>query len=215
MSLIEHSTLDDQSRMHDMMLRLCGILVLIFSLSACQKLTHSRTPRYQHDACRLINFDPSWRIALQQTHNKWGVSYGLILAFIKMESSFRAHARPSNRYILGFIRVGRRSSAYGYAQVIDQTWQWYQQATNQPQARRDRFHDAVDFIGWYVNKTSKVTEIKKSDVFHQYLAYNQGHRGFLKGTYKHNKKLLNFARRTHRQAVTFNRQLKRCLNTHL
>ena len=41
-------------------------------------------------------------------------------------------------------------------------------------SNRARFKDSVDFIGWYINKTSKILKISKKDAYRQYLAYYKG-----------------------------------------
>ena len=49
-----------------------------------------------------------------------------------------------------------------------------------------RFKDSVDFIGWYINKTSKILKISKNDAYRQYLAYYKGwgdYKNFSKDNY--------------------------------
>ena len=54
------------------------------------------------------------------------------------------------------------------------TWEQYKRETDSPLATRARFKDSVDFIGWYINKTSKLLKISKNDAYRQYLAYYKG-----------------------------------------
>ena len=63
------------------------------------------------------------------------------MAMMYQESSFRHDARPPMDYFL-FIPLGRRSSAYGYAQVKDETWDDYKRETGHSWADRDDFGDA-------------------------------------------------------------------------
>ena len=47
------------------------------------------------------------------------------MAMMYQESSFKQDAVPPRYYFLGIIPWGRVSSAYGYAQVKDETWDDY------------------------------------------------------------------------------------------
>jgi len=51
------------------------------------------------------------------------------MAIIRQESSFQADAQPPRSRILWIIPGPRPSSAYGYSQALDGTWDWYRQAT--------------------------------------------------------------------------------------
>ena len=44
-----------------------------------------------------------------------------------------------------------RSSAYGYAQALEGTWDDYRKDTGRRGADRDDFADSSDFIGWYMH----------------------------------------------------------------
>ena len=41
-------------------------------------------------------------------------------------------------------------------------------------ADRDDFNDAIDFIGWYNDQSSRRSKISKSDAYNLYLAYHEG-----------------------------------------
>ena len=57
------------------------------------------------------------------------------------------------------IPFKRPSSSFGYSQAVIGTWEQYKKETDSPLATRARFKDSVDFIGWYINKTSKILKI--------------------------------------------------------
>ena len=86
-------------------------------------------------------------------------------------------ARAAANSIIGSVS-GRLSSAFGYAQVIDSTWEWYKDSTNNRYASRTSFRDSTDFVGWYINQSNKKLKLRKNDVYNHYLAYHQGHQGF-------------------------------------
>ena len=166
--------------------------------------------RDRDNACELLSHKSSWRRAVNATEKKWGVSPALQLAFIKTESNFRARAKTPRKFFLGIIPTGRISSAYGYAQALNGTWDWYKKDTGNRGASRTDFSDSSDFIGWYVSQTNKKLKIPKSDVYRQYLAYHQGHAGFKSGRYKSSQAIMNVAQRTSNTATRFEKQLKSC-----
>ena len=190
------------------MIRCLALMVFIF-VSSCSVGT--RVPVDQENACSILAEKKSWKRYLLRTQKKWKVEPALVLSFIKTESNFRPRARTQRKYFLGLVPTGRISSAYGYAQVLDGTWERYEKMTNRRFARRTKFSDSVDFIGWYVNQTYLINGISKSDVYHQYLAYHQGHRGFKSGKYRNSTALKAVAKRTADTAGRYGRQLKNCL----
>ena len=54
---------------------------------------------------------------------------------------------------------GRVSSAYGYAQAKDETWADYKREAGGWGASRDDFADALDFMGWYIQKSQRVNGV--------------------------------------------------------
>ncbi len=193
--------------MRNSSMRLSFFFILLI-LSSCSM--RSSIPLDQKNACNIIKTKKSWVRALDRTSNKWNVSSGMQLAFILTESNFRPRAKTSRKYAFGIFPTGRLSSAFGYAQVIDSTWEWYQQSSGNRFSSRTNFADSVDFIGWYAKQTNLKLGIPYSDVYNQYLAYHQGHRGYSKKLYKNKPALLDAAKTTARNAKIFNRQLKNC-----
>ena len=168
-------------------------------------------PKNQEDACSILKQKKSWRSALKKTQRKWGVSAGMQLAFIKTESNFRSTARTERKYFLGLIPSGRISSAYGYSQALDGTWSEYKKRTGNRYHRRSNFAHSTNFIGWYVDKSSKLLGISKNNAYLHYLAYHQGQAGFKTGAYRTKSGLLKVAKKTAYNKKIFDRQLKKCL----
>jgi len=106
--------------------------------------------------------------------------------------------------------MGRQSSAYGYAQALDATWEEYQRATGSHSAKRDDIRDATDFMGWYMNTTRERNGISLTDARNQYLAYHEGHTGFSRGSYNSKAWLLRVAGEVGSRAQTYEGQLARC-----
>ncbi|MBN0698308.1 hypothetical protein JTM09_34870, partial [Pseudomonas aeruginosa] len=92
-------------------------------------------------------------------------------------------ALPPRYYFLGFIPWGRVSSAYGYAQAKDETWADYKREAGGWGASRDDFADALDFMGWYIQKSQRVNGVSKWDAYGQYLNYHEGWGGYRNRSY--------------------------------
>lgn len=170
----------------------------------------SSPPKSVENACNIFEEKPDWYDAARATEKKWGTPIQLQLAFIRQESSFVDDAKPPRDSLLGIPMWWRVSSAYGYAQAKDETWDWYRDKTGNFWADRDDFDDASDFIGWYTDVSQRTLGISKWDAYNQYLAYHEGHGGWKRGTYKHKSWLMKVARKVERNAGNYGQQLKSC-----
>ena len=189
--------------------RQLALFALCAILGACSG--HDKPPSSVVDACRMQSERPQWFAAMRRTEDKWGVPVSVQLATIARESSFRGDARPTRRVGSGiFSRDVPLSSAYGYAQAIDGTWDGYRQATGQRGADRDDFSDASDFIGWYMHTNSQVNGVPLRDTYNQYLAYHEGKAGFARGSYRGKSWLPPVARDVEAWAALYEQQLQTC-----
>ncbi|MEM7585788.1 MAG: hypothetical protein AAF560_20530, partial [Acidobacteriota bacterium] len=105
-------------------------------------------PSQPNDICAIFSERRHWYEAARSSYESWGVPESVQMAVIFHESGFRARVRP-RRKILWILPGPTRSSAYGYAQVLDATWQEFRDVTDNPKAARHRFSDVAQFIGWY------------------------------------------------------------------
>jgi len=170
-----------------------------------------KPPSTVADACRMQTERPEWFQAMRRTEAKWGVPVSVQLATIARESSFEHDARPTKRIGSGlFAREVPRSSAYGYAQAIDGTWEGYLQDTGRRRADRSDFADSSDFIGWYMNSNSRVNGVSVRDTYNQYLAYHEGKAGFARGSYRKKAWLPPVARDVEAWATLYEQQLQGC-----
>lgn len=185
------------------------ILIAILILTACSG-GRSDPPRNLDNACSILKEKKRWSRDLKNVEKKYNVPSEVILATIYYESRFVAKAKTPQKYALGVIPMGRRSSAYGYSQAIDGTWAWYQRSTGRNSAKRNRFHDSVDFMGWYMDTTNRKNGVSKTDAYNQYLAYHQGHSGFAKGSYRNKQWLMNVASKVQARANLYGAQLATC-----
>lgn len=186
-----------------------GALALLLALIACGGGGNS-PPRNLDNACSIVGQKRGWLADLQAVERKWGIPAHVQLATIYFESKFVHDAKTPRRFALGVIPMGRRSSAYGYAQALDGTWDEYRDDQGRRFARRDQFDDAVDFIGWYMNDSNKRLGISKNDARNQYLAYHEGRTGYARGSYNRKGWLLQVANNVGTRAETYRTQLASC-----
>ncbi len=184
-----------------------GVIVLL--LASCGGGNYS-APRDLENACSIVSERPRYLAAMRQTERRWGVPVHVQMATIHQESRFVGDARTPVRWALGVIPMGRQSSAYGYAQALDGTWEEYQRETGKRRARREDIRDATDFMGWYMDKTEKRNGISKHDARNQYLAYHEGHGGFSRGSYNAKPWLLNVSNNVAARASRYQQQLQTC-----
>ena len=182
------------------------IFLAILTLGGCAV----SPPRNTENACNMLAEKPGWYDAVKDASDSWDVTEGLILSFIRQESSFVADAKPPRTKILWVLPGPRASSAYGYPQAKDGTWGDYRRDTRSYLAKRDNFRDAVDFVGWYVDRAYRIARIPKSDAYKHYLAYHEGVGGFERGTFKAKRWLISVARRVDQTAKTYDSQLDGC-----
>lgn len=191
------------------MSRIIGALALLMVLASCGG--GDRTPpRNLDNACSIITQRPNYLRAFRSTERKWGVPTHVQMAIIYQESKFDADARTPHKFVLGVIPMGRQSSAYGYGQALDGTWDDYRAATGKRFARRDRIDDATDFMGWYMNETKRRNGVALSDARNQYLAYHEGHTGFARGTYRSKSWLLRVSNSVAARSNAYQAQLASC-----
>jgi hypothetical protein len=167
-------------------------------------------PRNLDNACSIIKERPEFLKAFKSTQRRWGVPVHVQMATIYQESKFRADARTPFRYVLGVIPMGRQSSAYGYAQALDGTWDQYRKSTGRRSAKRDRIKDATDFMGWYMTESKRRNGIRLSDARNQYLAYHEGHTGYARGTYRNKSWLLRISGEVEARSRMYRAQLESC-----
>ncbi len=183
-------------------LGLLGIYVLVLS---CVE----GPPRRPDDICSIFFERRGWYEASRQAFETWGVPMSVQMAVIYHESSFRARVRP-RRKILWILPGPTRSSAYGYAQVLDSTWQQFRDVTGKPKAGRHRFRDVTEFIGWYGGELERLAGVSKTDAYNFYLAYHEGPGGFSRGSHHGKPWLLKVARRVESRAEMYQRQYQDC-----
>jgi hypothetical protein len=191
------------------MSRLLRASILLLVLASCGGGNYS-APRNLDDACAIVRERPEYYRAMKATERKWGVPVHVQMATIHQESKFIGDARTPHQYALGVIPLGRQSSAYGYSQALDGTWEEYQKDQNRRSAKRDRIGDATDFMGWYMDQSQDRLGISKSDARNQYLAYHEGRSGFARASYTEKPWLMDVAARVDSRSALYRAQLDAC-----
>lgn len=191
------------------MSRILRALILVLLAASCGG-GQTSAPRGLDDACAILRERPQYKNAFRDTERKWGVPPHVLMATIHQESKFVSNARTPFRYTLGVIPMGRMSSAYGYAQALDATWDEYRQKQNRRSARRDRIKDATDFMGWYFNETQRRNGVSLTDARNQYLAYHEGHTGYARGSYNRKSWLVQISGKVAARSDLYRGQLQGC-----
>ena len=185
-------------------------LAIVGLVASCGGGGNYKAPRNLENACAIAAERPAYMRAMKATERRWGVPIHVQMATIHQESKFIGDAKTPHQYALGIIPIGRQSSAYGYSQALDGTWDDYRESTGNRRARRDNIRDATDFMGWYMNGTSQQLGVSKRDAGAQYLAYHEGRGGFSRGSHNAKPWLISVASKVDARAELYQMQLASC-----
>ena len=178
-------------------------LFLLFFVFSCSSI-----PLNTKNSCEIFSEKYLWYKHAVNAEKKWKAPIYIQLAIIKKESNFDWLAKPKRIKFFKIIPGPRPSSSFGYSQAVKGTFEQYKKETGNNLATRARFKDSVDFIGWYMNKTSKLLKIPMNDSYRQYLAYYMGWGDYK--NYKNNQKAIILAKNVREQANQYKRQLLLC-----
>lgn len=151
------------------------------------------------NACKLMQERSGWYRSAATVSEKWQIPIPSLLAIIRHESRFRATA------------AAPQSSAYGFAQALDGTWNRYRKVAKADLADRTSFADSVDFIGWYMTETRNRTGVPADDMAKHYLAYHEGIAGFKSSRWAKKPRLIRIAQKVATTAGAYEQQLQNCV----
>ena len=117
------------------MIKPAALLCLVLMTVACA----SSPPSNTSNVCDIFDEKDDWYEDAEDSKKRWGSPIGVMMAIMKQESSFKEDAAPPRTKILWLIPGPRKSSAYGYAQAKDGTWEWYMKSAGRWSADRDDF----------------------------------------------------------------------------
>lgn len=186
--------------------RAWAAMALVILLAACGEAP----PRAQDDLCSVLEQRPSWYQYARESEARWGTPVPVMMAFVRFESGFRNTARPRREYLLGVLPWRWQTTAYGYAQAKDGTWNDYLKANPGAFRKRSDMEDALDFIGWYNHLSARELGLAKNDARRLYLAYHQGRTGYRRGGWRDNEAIRQYARRVAATADRYADQLRAC-----
>ncbi|MEM8551910.1 MAG: hypothetical protein AAGF45_05970 [Pseudomonadota bacterium] len=195
-------------------MRRVWVLFLLFAgvlaLSGCG----SAPPTAINDVCSVFSQRSgllrNWYADARRAERRYGIPVHVIMATVRAESGFKGSARPPRRKLLGIVPWKRKSSAYGYSQALNGTWDQYKRETRRFRARRGNFADSVDFVGWYHAKTVQKYGTSPHDAFTLYLGYRYGWTGLRRGSWRNDAGAVRSASRTANFAQTYAMQLRNC-----
>ena len=182
-------------------------LMLFGLVSSCMSL---RQPSNTANLCTIFAEKGYWYRHALNAEKKWDIDKTILMSVIKQESSFVRTARPPRTRILGLIPWRRPTTAYGYSQAIDETWNDFKERTSRSRANRTNFRDSVDFVGWYLNMAATNTNVQRTDARSLYLTYHEGLSGYESGNWRNNKQLLVAATKVSETAQQYQTQLDDC-----
>ncbi len=187
-------------------MRILWVLFLSVTVVGCT----TSPPRNPGDICAIFREKDDWYGDAKSASKKWNSPIPVMMSIMYQESAFVAKAKPPKKYWLGFIPAGRMSDAYGYAQAKDSTWDWYLDKSGNWGADRDDFADAIDFIGWYNNVSTRTVGISPTDSYSLYMAYHEGHGGYKRRSYNNKPWLKRVGGKVAARSQTYTAQLARC-----
>jgi len=193
--------------------RLPGTVLVIALLSlvvgGCATST-TPPPEDVENICSIFQEKESWYKDALDSEVKWGAPPHVLMAIVRYESRFVDTARPPRKRFLGIIPLGRPTTAYGYCQAVNGTWDTYLEETGNRSAERVNFRDAIDFVGWYTNVSFEKLGISKMDGYNQYLAYHEGHVGYGRQSYLKKAWLMRVAKKVQYTSDIYAAQLDGC-----
>jgi hypothetical protein len=192
------------------MSRFLRAAMLLMFLASCGGGGSYSAPRQLDDACAIVRERPQYLRAMQATERRWGIPVHVQMATIHQESKFVGNARTPHTFALGVIPMGRQSTAYGYSQALNGTWEEYQKSAGGRRSKRDDIRDATDFMGWYMDQSSQSLGIAKTDAEAQYLAYHEGRTGYANQSYLGKPWLVEVAAKVGARSEMYRQQLEYC-----
>ncbi len=183
-----------------------SILIILLALAGCA----SPPPRDVGNICNIFQQYPGWRNDALDAERRWHVPVTVQMAIMHQESKFDAQAEPARKKIFWFIYGPHPTTAHGYSQALNGTWALYKKSTGNIWGSRERFSDAVDFIGWYSNTAHQRAKISLDNVHDLYLAYHEGVTGYMQKTYLKKHWLVLVAHKVRARDAIYQAKLKKC-----
>jgi len=183
-----------------------NFLIITLLVSGCAT---NHPPQQTNNICKIFEEKSSWYKSAKKASKRWGTPIQVMMAIMHQESRFRYNARPPRPWFF-FIPLPRRSSAYGFAQAQDGTWDLYINAVDGWFQSRENFSDSIDFIGWYTSISRKKNDVSLWDAKEQYLNYHEGWGGYSRKSYKKKPWLMSVSRKVANRSSEYGEQMRHC-----
>lgn len=180
-------------------------LLLGLILQSCM----ATPPQNPDNICLIFEEKKSWYKAVMRSEKRWKIPPYVLMSFVYQESSFQPDAKPERTKLLWVIPWKRKSTAVGYSQALNMTWEDYKEETGNTRANRKNFKDSADFIGWYASK-GYYQGFDRLDARSLYLAYHEGYGGFKKKSYRKKPWLIKVADRVQTRSTKYQQQYWGC-----
>ena len=180
-------------------------LLLGLILQSCM----ATSPQNPDNICLIFEETKSWYKAVMSSEKRWKIPPYVLMSFVYQESSFQSESKPERTKLLWVIPWKRKSTAVGYSQALNMTWEDYKEETGNTRANRKNFKDSADFIGWYASK-GYYQGFDRLDARSLYLAYHEGYGGFKKKSYRKKPWLIKVADRVQTRSTKYQQQYWGC-----
>lgn len=162
------------------------------------------------NACSILRENPDWFRAAVRTDLVYGVPIHTQLAFVRHESQFVKDARPLNKNKKTMAHKKYASTAYGFSQALNGTWEQFKSEMKDNRLDRTNFGHSLEFIGWYNSKNIKSGLVRANNVSHLYLAYHEGPSGYKNKSYRKKPWLINYSKAVSETSEKYRKQLSAC-----
>ena len=181
---------------------------LIFGVAVCSALIggcSTNPPSNPGDLCSVFQEKDSWYASAHRVHSKYGVPIDVATAIILQSQGLGIKESDAIDSIFTF-----GASEKGYLSVPDELWLQYVDEEGSFISDRSNFGDALDFVGWYMNKAHDKCGIALTDTYNQYLCYREGIDGYNNDSYSVKSWLIDEAKNAAKIAEEYRRQLLHC-----
>ncbi|MEJ2529105.1 MAG: hypothetical protein P8Z39_03205, partial [Gammaproteobacteria bacterium] len=97
-------------------------LSLGLAISGCVSVP---PPENVENICSIFQEKEDWYKDVMDAERKWGTPAHVLMAIVRYESKFVDDARPPMKTFMWLIPIGRPTTAYGYCQAVNGTWENY------------------------------------------------------------------------------------------
>lgn len=166
----------------------------------------TQPPANPNNLCSVFQDKDSWYVAAHKVHAKYGIPIDTAIAILAQNSKRSNQDNGLFESLTSAVGLGNE----GFLVVSDEIWQQYKDEAGNFLSDRGSFADALDFMGWYMNKAKEKSGIALFDAYNQYLVYREGFDAFNTRSYTAKVWLLNEASEVRNRALEYRKQLLRC-----